>query len=41
MLGGLQEKERVVSGDEVTEKFSTGFGSIHKQEYFTKVITLE
>ena len=30
VLGGLQEKERAVSNDDVTEKFSTGFGSTDK-----------
>ena len=29
MLGGLQEKEREVSDDDTTAKFSTGSGSIH------------
>ena len=41
MAGGLQEKERAVSGDDTIAKFSTGLGSTHKQEYFKKVITLE
>ena len=30
MLGGLQEKEKPVSDDDTTAKFSTGSGSIHK-----------
>ena len=30
VLGGLQEKEKPVSDDDVIAKFSTGSGSIHK-----------
>ena len=30
VLEGLQEKERAVSNDDVTEKFSTGLGSTDK-----------
>ena len=30
VMGGLQKKERVVSDDDTTAKFSTGSGSIHK-----------
>ena len=31
VMGGLQEKEREVSDDDTTAKFSTGLGSTHKK----------